>query len=859
MLLQFLTTYLVLQLMGLAALPLARRLLEGLPLQGYAFARPLGIFLAGLLLWLGTVYGLLRNTVGGAWLALLLTAGLSWGLGWRPRSPAESWRRRLRDLFPPAFHLVAVEGIFLLAFAAWTWVRAHDPAINHTEQPMDLMFLSGIRASATFPPRDPWLAGYAISYYYLGYWLMNTVGLLAALAPEVLYNLGQAAWFGLLLSTAFGLGANLVAGLGARGAARGRTLLGGLLAAMAVGLTGNLQVILEWLYAQGLPVEGIARWVDVYGFPEQAQVTRRWYIDLGWSWWWRASRVIEDTDLLGNHIEVIDEFPIFSYVLGDNHPHVLAMPFGILVGALLLALWLRGRPPSGSQEDLPTTSSTGAPESRIRPGSFLRPAHLSALLSSTAPLSWLAVAGITGGLIFLNTWDFPPHWVLGGLVALFLARARTASLRPALAQGGLWLGAVILVTLILYWPYFLTAQSQIQGIVPNLFNPTRLPQFLLMFGHLLLAVAALLVVAWQEHPPGWRTVAGWLALVLGVPALFLGLSLLLAVRTPTGQEFLARMPLPPDQTSYTQAILGRWLDRPWTFLLAGGMAAVSLSLLWARLVKPRRRDGPAVTFALMLASIGLLLAFAPEFVYLRDNFGTRMNTVFKFYYQAWLLLGVAGVVGVLAAWHPDLWSKARDSDLPGTPPPGPRASVSRLLAQSAASLALLLILAGLIYPVAGAYVKIQAFGMPDTPTLDGLAYIGPDERALIAWIREHTAPEAIVLEAQGRSYLAHYSRISASTGRATLLGWDGHEAQWRGPAYAEMAAGRPEAIQAIYLTATPGEIRVLLEEWEIDYVVVGPTERERYGLTPADLARLDRAMDRVWEQGDFRLYRRRGG
>ncbi len=853
MLLQFLTAYLVLQLVGLAALPLARRLLEGLPHRGYAFARPLGIFLAGLILWLGTVYGLLRNTVGGAWLSLLLTAGLSWGLGWRPRSSHGTWRERLRDLFPSTAYLAAVEGVFLLAFGAWTWVRAHDPAINHTEQPMDLMFMSGIGSSATFPPRDPWLAGYAISYYYFGYWLLNTVGLLVDLPPEILYNLGQAAWFGLLLSTAFGLGANLAAGLDLRRpVAMGRSLLGGILTAMAVGLTGNLQVILEWLYAQGLPVERIARWVDVYGFPEQAQVTRQWYIDLGWSWWWRASRVIEDTDLLGNHIEVIDEFPIFSYVLGDNHPHVLAMPFGILVGALVLGLWLRDRRPPPAPDAPPAEApASDSAEVREQPGRVPWLPDLSALPLSTASLPWLAVAGITGGLIFLNTWDFPPHWVLGGLVVLFLARMRTSSLRPALLQGGLWLGAVVVVTLILYWPYFLTAQSQIQGIVPNLFNPTRLPQFLLMFGHFLLAVAALLVVAWQEHPPGWRTVAGWLALVLGVPALFLGLSLLLAVQTSVGQDLLARMPLPPDQTSYTQAILGRWLDRPWTFLLVGGLAAISLSLLWARLVEPRERDGPAVTFALMLASIGLLLAFAPEFVYLRDNFGTRMNTVFKFYYQAWLLLGVAGVLGILAAWSPARRLEGQASDALS---PGPH-----LLARGAGALALLLILAGLIYPVAGAYVKIQAFGMPETPTLDGLAYIGPDERALIAWIREHTDPEDIVLEAQGRSYLAYYGRISASTGRATLLGWDGHEAQWRGPAYGEMAAGRPEAIQAIYRTAAPGEIRVLLEEWDIDYVVVGPAERERYELTPADLARLDQAMDRVWEQGDFRLYRRRGG
>ena len=52
-------------------------------------------------------------------------------------------------------------------------------------------------------------------------------------------------------------------------------------------------------------------------------------------------------------------------------------------------------------------------------------------------------------------------------------------------------------------------------------------------------------------------------------------------------------------------------------------------------------------FALLLTVSGLLLVLAPEFVFLRDVFNARSNTIFKLYYQAWLLFGVA------AAWAVD--------------------------------------------------------------------------------------------------------------------------------------------------------------------------------------------------------------
>ena len=144
-----------------------------------------------------------------------------------------------------------MELLFLGAFALWAVVRAYDPAANHTEKPMDLMFMHSIAASATYPPMDAWLAGFPISYYYFGYWLLTALGLLAGQTPAVAYNLGQACWYGLLLSACFGVGYNLL-----RVAQRSGFVgvVGGLLTAVMVGMAANVQGILEWLYANGVDV-----------------------------------------------------------------------------------------------------------------------------------------------------------------------------------------------------------------------------------------------------------------------------------------------------------------------------------------------------------------------------------------------------------------------------------------------------------------------------------------------------------------------------------------------------------------------------------------------------------------------------
>ena len=866
----FLSWYLITQIVSLAALPLTLRIFRHLPDKGYAFARVLGILLVSLLLWLGTSYGLLRNTTGGAWLALLLVAFLSLRTilhrdeseGLRPLSTLRSSLLRL----PSRSYMITVEVLFFLAFAAWTLVRSYDPSISHTEQLMDLMFINGIWSSPTYPPRDPWLAGYAISYYYLGYWMISTLAHFTGQLPEIAYNLGQASWFGLLVTASFGVGYNLFrlrvqeqpgdveASGHADATADGGTVasvqlvlptLAGLLTSVAVALTSNLHVILEWLYAQGVRLDGLNRLVDVYNFPKKANVSGLWYIDSGWTWWWRASRVIEDVDLSGNHIEIIDEFPIFSYVLGDNHPHLLAMPFVLLVIAIAMNWFFADRRDIRGPLFAQKRSTE---EENERSGSFVSRmiCYFSSVTRPLGPAGLLLLIAATGALLFLNTWDFPPYWLLMLLVALLTGARQgkkvAAVLGHALARAATLGIMLILGALLLYLPYFLTAQSQAGGILPNLLHPTRLPQFLLMYGHFLLAVAGLLIITWREQRPSAAALAVAVPLVVGMPVVYLITTGVLTANasgeTPAfaghASEFLAN-------------IVNRRLGQPWTFLLMGGLTSLTLGLLWQRFADPGKASR-TTTFVLCLVAIASLLTYMPEIAFLRDNFGNRMNTVFKFYYQGWLLLGI--VAAYTIAWHIYLTARRSRSG-------GAGEGQMSFVVFVPTALSLLLILACLIYPVAGAFAKIKGTGTRQ-PTLNGLAYVGGDELAVIDWIRGNTRPEDVILEAKGTSYRVSSARISAATGRATLLGWDGHEAQWRGRAYAEMADGRAEAIREIYQSPRPSTLQELLGSWQIDYLLVGPEERVQYGVTPALEERLKQILELAFEQGSYRIYRATG-
>jgi uncharacterized membrane protein len=167
----------------------------------------------------------------------------------------------------------------------------------------------------------------------------------------------------------------------------------------------------------------------------------------------------------------------------------------------------------------------------------------------------------------------------------------------------------------------------------------------------------------------------------------------------------------------------------------------------------------------------------------------------------------------------------------------------------------LLVVAGLFYPVFATYTRAERF--QTQPTLDGAAYLArqnPADAAAVDWLRQNVPGAATVLEAHGGSY-TYAGRISAQTGLPTLLGWEGHELQWRGNTVEQDQ--RKPIIERIYGSATGAELQGLLNQWQIDYVVVGDLERQTYGVAPQSEARLAQIMELVYDVDGVRIYRNR--
>ena len=241
---------------------------------------------------------------------------------------------------------------------------------------------------------------------------------------------------------------------------------------------------------------------------------------------------------------------------------------------------------------------------------------------------------------------------------------------------------------------------------------------------------------------------------------------------------------------------------------------------------------PSLIFALLLFGVAMLLTLGTEFFYVRDLFGTRMNTVFKLYYQAWTTMSIAAAFGTL-------WLLSR------------RPLIPRVL--WACGL-LLLIGASMIYPVAASWTKANRFA--GKANLDGMAWLaGSADYQAIEWLNQHVVGQPTILEA-ARPYGAYneYGRISTATGLPTLVGWGYHEWQWRGN-YDEPGRREP-IVKRIYQTTNPEEARQWLEVFDVRYVVVGDLERRTYDLTHQQVAKFRAFMEPVLEVGNLLLFER---
>ena len=854
--LSFFLWYVVVTLLGWLAFPLAFRLFPALADRGYGLARALGLLVWSYVFWLLASLGVLRNDISGLSLALAVLLVLS-VLALVRRSAGEGGRVSLRPVWEWVRDnrrlVITMEVLFFLAFAAWSFVQSCDPEITTAggEKVMELAFINSIMRSPTFPPRDPWLSGYAISYYYFGYVMTAMLAEVTGVLGSVAHNLMLCLIFALSALGAYSVVYDLLA-VWRRGRATSDRAQAGkpsfglpLLGPFFLLIVSNFEGFLDVLQSHGLflgqfakdgsATTGFWKWLDILELNKKpaviqalAQLTPERF-----NWWWRASRVIQDRNLAGASTEIIDEFPFFSYMLGDLHPHILAMPFDLLAIALALNLFLGGW--DGEMD-------------------------LFGLRLQISPLGFVTSAFVLGGLAFLNTWDI----LLGfGLLAgVYL-------LRQAARRGWTWgrlteLLALILpagvLAVLLYLPFYVGFSSQASGILPNLDSPTRGAQLWVFWGPLFLPVTALFVYLWrgEGRARAWLRgfgLAGGLILALWVFSWLLGLLVLLV--DPTDAAQVLSLQGSSGTGAFFVATTVRRLETVGSWLSLLGLLGAPLAFLAAAGRRDEDADRPAGSgpelhvFVLLLVLVAGILIVAPEFVFLRDVFTSRMNTIFKFYYQAWLMLSLVAAFGVAVLLRA----------LRGAP-----AWAFRI------GLAVVLLMA-CTYPLLAILTRTDDFKIPayqqalaqarasgeisawkialQTWTLDGAVGFDnqfPDDAAAAGWLA--TAPVGVIAEAAkiDASY-TDYSHISAYSGLPSVLGWPMHEDQWRGT-YA-IQGTRLTDLQRLYETRNWDEAQAILTQYNIHYVYVGTLERQTYRVYEA---KFQQNLQQVFQQGSVTIY-----
>ncbi|MEI6046892.1 MAG: DUF2298 domain-containing protein, partial [Chloroflexota bacterium] len=632
----------------LVAFPLTFLLFRWLPDRGFAFSLIAGLLLGAYAVWLTVTLGLPFNPLTTWLVSLAIFVGLNGWLFWRRKG---ALRRQFWACFRSRWRLMLLEqAVFLFFFFLLFIVRGYLPEIHGQEKFSDYAIYTGVLYSNTLPPADLWFSGFTVNYYYFSHFMMAYLTHLTGVAPALVYNLFLYTIYGMTALGSFGLGYSMMSGRRAKRAA----VAVGLLATLFICLAGNLDTMRQ-LARPGERDLGFCS-----GLANNSQC-----------FWWTPTRVIYEIHPVINAYgaaemmatETINEFPVFSFLLGDLHPHLVAYPFLVLALALALNLWRSPR----------------------------------ALLDQSAKIKAAQfgfIALLLGATYCLNTWNYPTAFLL---IALTLVGREWRKGSVAWRRLVLYLVGLGLVSLGLATPFLLTFHSfsgqpysppaldypLLSTLGKNIglatWERTPLGQHLAIFGLFDFGLLSLLVILLRPYfkiGPFSQTLqrprlsrlslyliaAGLLALV-GNQVLFnwrlihllLGLVLgLLALGLSAGGVFLiaqAAMPAGYQRVKQVILLLG-WFG----LTLAGfalktetlGPLIITLTVSGLLLQEGRAKRQPSgTTFCLLLIFYTALILLPLEFFYLRDTFENRGNTLFKYYVQIWIVVSFAAAYGMV--------------------------------------------------------------------------------------------------------------------------------------------------------------------------------------------------------------------
>lgn len=783
--------YLALSIFGWMVFPTVRLAFSGLADRGYALSKPFGLLLLAFLVWLLSSLGIAFSK----WLILFVCGLVAIGNVYLLLKDKNSITAEIKE---NKKHILWVEIFTLGFFLLFLLIRLGNPDLWHPykggEKPMDFAYFNAVIKSAQFPPYDPWYAGGYINYYYFGFVLAAIPTKLLGIVPSIAYNLVLPSFFAYTAMAAFSIGLSLTTSL-SKGVSRPKNkkwiqgqpekvYLQALVVSILVLIVGNLgtlRMIFEGFLRIG---SESAPFVD-----SSSSINQISYFINGirlffqgerfnyypGDWYWIPSRAIPG--------EPITEFPFFTFLYGDPHAHLFSYPITLVALNWIIGLLL------------------------LRKRENFR----------YFPLSLLAGSVVIGMLRPTNTWDYPIFLGLACISIFYYAYQHeyrdvkifpyvSGNLRKIVICIGYVLGFVG-ATLLFFMPFgkwyggAYTSLSLWEG------NKTPISSYLMHWGFFLFIISSWTLIEFRN----------WLA------------------STPLS----ALKPYYPHRKTLIGIVTIIFLLTISLYVWGVKMILIIAPLvLIGLLLLLRKGTNPVMRISVLMMVVGLCLTFLVEVIVLKGDIG-RMNTVFKFYLQAWTFLSISSGIFLI-----DLQNNLRK-----------KISASWRTAWRISFV--LLLVSVLLFPLVASFDKITDRMSAETPlTMDGMefmryaTYVENDypmdlnqDYAAIRWMQENVQGTPVILEANVPEY-RWGNRYAIYTGLPAVIGWNWHQRQQRAINPGEWVFERINDVEVFYSTDDVEVAKKVLEEYDVGYFVVGQLERAVYA--ESGLSKFSNVGNNLW-------------
>ena len=821
--------FLILVLFGVIAYPFSCYLFKDLGSGGFFLGKVLGITGVSLIVWTLTYCKIFKfTTLFTVISALLLAAAF-----YVPKRFREAMFERIAQ--PDTITRIALEEtVFAVVFVYLCYFKGMLPDINGQEKFMDYGFIMSMLRNPSLPALDMWLSGYNINYYYFGQFMYAMLIKVTGIRPSIGYNIAMCSSIAIPFAMCYSIGCYLIelAKKSGMKCVKYTEHIVGIFTGLAVMIFGNSH---SWYYDENSIGNGLLKnWAYIRPFGiNVGKIDGFFYPDstryIGYN---PDSTLIQGIANGGDR--TIEEFPFYSYLIGDLHAHVVSTMIVLLIMAVCIALVAR-------TFSLPVTERLPLGQNQY-PILFMvkkemKRDYIKHMILTVITPETVAFALLLGCAQMTNYWDFLIYFIFCSMAMLVAGTLRSQQFANApgiasfiLALTGILLTYlkfgrmplihvglqallfIFLLAVTLLYPNALSRTASGMGFIFTVAHAVALP-FNLNFDMISNSVARCV-----NHSAPFQLFILWGTHIVITVTFLVFVIVFKNYRYTSGKrsgEIIGQEKIAAESPNPVRK-----------FLMVRNIADV---------------------FVCGMVVVGILMLIAPEIIYVRDIYTggfLRANTMFKFTYAGFIILSVAMIYSIARLF----WTVGKN---------GRYNTASFFIA----ILFFLFLFIPAHYTGVALKQRCGDLSRDNFKTLDGVAYTvnysshytGTIQSGnlmeymdAINWFNTSVSGPHVILETYGESY-TDYNIISAYTGLQTVCGWQTHEWLWRFHGVVDPQTDlliadpdynvwdiyltpRYRDIATVYTSDNPDEIREILDRYNVDYVIIGDMERDRFNM-----------------------------